>query len=104
MGPLAFWLNEEFDNCHYAEDRSIRHILVFIDSAALLVFTSKIALVKKTDTNFKMQSKVMIRAIGYPYMHCFIVQARKLLLQFVLLHLGLIFSPKYMFVPIRSTV
>jgi hypothetical protein len=43
MGPLAFWLNEEFDNCHYVEDRSIRHILVFIDSAALLVFTSKIA-------------------------------------------------------------
>ena len=37
MGLLAFWLNEEFDNCHYVEDRSIRHILLFIDSAALIV-------------------------------------------------------------------
>ena len=51
MGPLAFWLNEEFACCHYVENRSIRHILVFIDSAALLVFTSKIVWVEQTDTN-----------------------------------------------------
>jgi hypothetical protein len=46
----------------------------------------------------------MFKAVGYPYMHCFIVQARKLVLQFILLHLGLIFSPKDLFVPTHSTV
>jgi len=45
----------------------------------------------------------MIKAVGYPYMHWFIVQAGKLVLQFILL-LGLIFSPKDLFVPTRSTV